>query len=132
MGTSKLIQLPEVIMLFGEYVREARQEAGLSLANVAEHLGVTKVYVSDVERGLRPPFTQERLSEIAVVLGLNAHKLSQFAARNRDSVKLPLEGSSEKKVQLAGSLGYVWPSVTEKNAERILNLIDEMFLLGDE
>lgn len=115
-------------MLFGEYIRETRQDAGLSLSNVAEKLGVTKVYISDVERGLRPPFTQERLREIALVLELDPLELSQLAANNREYVKLPLEGCCKAKVELAGSLGYVWPSMSEKNAERVLELIDDMSL----
>ena len=113
-------------MLFGEYIREVRQRAGLSLAKVAEQLGVTKVYISDVERGLRPPFTQERLKGIALVLDLDPFELSQLAASNRDYVKLPLDGCCEAKVELAGSLGYVWPSLSGESAKRVQKIINDI------
>jgi transcriptional regulator with XRE-family HTH domain len=110
-------------MLFGEVIRQQRQRAGLSLANLAAQLGVTKVYVSDVERGLRKPFTQQRIREVAKVLDLDPEELSRLAARSREYVTLPTDGCCKAKVQLAGTLGHVWPSMTAEHAERVQEAI---------
>ena len=110
-------------MLFGEIVREARQRAGLSLEKLAVQLGVTKVYVSDVERGMRKPFTQPRIREVAQILGLDPEELSRLGAVSREYVTLPTDDCCAAKVQLAGTLGHVWPSMTEEHAVRVQEAI---------
>ena len=57
-------------MSFGELIRSSRRRLDKSLQDVADALGVTAVYVSEVERGKRPPFTSERLTALAQVLEL--------------------------------------------------------------
>ena len=110
-------------MLFGEIIREARQGAGLSLEKLAGRLGVTKVYVSDVERGMRKPFTQPRIEKVASILGLDAEELSRAAAKRREYVTLPTDDCCDAKVRLAGSLGHVWSSMTAEHAVRVQEVI---------
>ena len=55
-------------MNFGEKIREARSEKGISLTELAKQLGVTKVYVSDVERGRRAPFNLKRIRQVSEIL----------------------------------------------------------------
>ena len=40
-------------LTFGEYLREKRVEAGLSLRDLAGELGISHVYLGEVERGRR-------------------------------------------------------------------------------
>jgi transcriptional regulator with XRE-family HTH domain len=111
-------------MLFGEIIREARQNAGLSLAGLASQLGVTKVYVSDVERGLRKPFTQERIRDVASILSLDESELSWKAAGRREFVTLSTEGCSEAKLRLAGAISHYWLGMGDAHAKAVLNVID--------
>ena len=111
-------------MFFGEMLREARTRAGLRLEKVAVQLGVTKVYVSDVERGMRKPLTQGRIRDIAEILNLDAAELSHAAAAERKYVTLPTELCGEAKMRLAGSLGHSWPNVNEEHAVRLLKIIE--------
>ncbi len=67
-------------LTFGEFVRARRQLIGLRLKDVADALGVSLAYMSEVERALRPPFRNPRhLLELARVLAvlpedLDAHR----------------------------------------------------------
>jgi transcriptional regulator with XRE-family HTH domain len=50
---------------FGRLLRELRIEAGRSIGEVARHLDVSTVYISDVERSVRAPLTAERIRQVA-------------------------------------------------------------------
>jgi transcriptional regulator with XRE-family HTH domain len=44
---------------FGRYFRRARVEAGVSLRQAATKLGITHVYLGEVERGVRAPLPEK-------------------------------------------------------------------------
>ncbi len=58
----------------GEYLREQRREARLSLRQLAEQAGVSNPYLSQIERGLRRP-SAEVLKELAKALRISAETL---------------------------------------------------------
>jgi len=58
----------------GEYIREQRSIADLSLRQLAIRAGVSNPYLSQVERGLRKP-SAEILSQIAKALRISAETL---------------------------------------------------------
>ena len=58
----------------GEYIREQRQSAQLSLRQLARNAGVSNPYLSQVERGLRNP-SAEILTQIAAALRISAETL---------------------------------------------------------
>lgn len=58
----------------GEYLREQRNAAELSLRQLAEQAGVSNPYLSQVERGLRKP-SAEVLNKIATALQISAEHL---------------------------------------------------------
>ena len=89
-------------MEFGERVREIRTERGLSITALADHLGVTKVYVSDVERGRRAPFSLTRIKQVSDVLGCDPFDLYLLAVRSRGHVVLPTSDIGEECVMLTG------------------------------
>lgn len=45
---------------YGALLRERRVKANLSLREVAEHIGVSHVFLADVERGVSSPLKPER------------------------------------------------------------------------
>src|SRR5882762_8700352 len=65
--------LPKVGSI-GEYIREQRQQAKISLRQLAEQAGVSNPYLSQVERGLRKP-SAEILQQIAKGLRISAEAL---------------------------------------------------------
>ena len=58
----------------GEYIREQRQRAKVSLRQLAEATGVSNPYLSQIERGLRKP-SAEILQAIARALSISAETL---------------------------------------------------------
>lgn len=58
----------------GDYLRDQRQQAKLSLRQLAEAAGVSNPYLSQVERGLRKP-SAEVLQQIAKGLRISAEAL---------------------------------------------------------
>lgn len=58
----------------GEYIREQRNAAELSLRQLAANSGVSNPYLSQVERGLRKP-SAEILGQIAKALRISAETL---------------------------------------------------------
>lgn len=58
----------------GEYLHEQRQQAHMSLRQLAERAGVSNPYLSQIERGLRRP-SAEVLQQIANGLRISAEQL---------------------------------------------------------
>ncbi|WP_344731557.1 helix-turn-helix transcriptional regulator [Nocardioides fonticola] len=58
----------------GEYLREQRTSAQLSLRQLAEQAGVSNPYLSQIERGLRKP-SAEVLQQLAKALRISAEQL---------------------------------------------------------
>jgi transcriptional regulator with XRE-family HTH domain len=58
----------------GEYIREQRQRAKISVRQLAEAAGVSNPYLSQIERGLRKP-SAEILQQIAKGLRISAEVL---------------------------------------------------------
>lgn len=58
----------------GEYLKEQRVQAQLSLRQLAEQAGVSNPYLSQIERGLRKP-SADVLQQIAKALRISAEQL---------------------------------------------------------
>ena len=58
----------------GEFIKEQRQGAKLSLRRLAEEAGVSNPYLSQIERGLRRP-SAEILQQLAKALRISAEQL---------------------------------------------------------
>jgi transcriptional regulator with XRE-family HTH domain len=58
----------------GEFIKEQRQSAKLSLRRLAEEAGVSNPYLSQIERGLRHP-SAEILQQLAKALRISAEQL---------------------------------------------------------
>lgn len=69
----------------GEYIREQREQAEVSLRQLAQAAGVSNPYLSQIERGLRKP-SAEILQQIAKGLRISAESLYIRAGILEDSV----------------------------------------------
>ncbi|MFF3216571.1 helix-turn-helix domain-containing protein [Streptomyces sp. NPDC002886] len=74
----------------GEYLREQRRQAQLSLRQLADAAGVSNPYLSQIERGLRKP-SADILQQLAKALRISAETLYVQAGildeRDRDAVE---------------------------------------------
>jgi transcriptional regulator with XRE-family HTH domain len=64
----------KTVETLGEYLREQRVAAQLSLRQLAEQTGVSNPYLSQIERGLRRP-SAEVLQQIAKALRISAEQV---------------------------------------------------------
>jgi transcriptional regulator with XRE-family HTH domain len=76
----------------GEFLREQRRSAQLSLRQLADAAGVSNPYLSQIERGLRKP-SAEILQQLAKALRISAETLyvqaGMLDARERDELEVP-------------------------------------------
>ena len=73
----------------GHELREERQDAGRTLADVAERAGVSTQYLSEIERGRKEP-SSEVLQAVAGALGLRLVDLTGRVARRLTEVRGPV------------------------------------------
>ncbi len=83
---------------FGELIRKSRRANNKSLQEVADALKVTAVYVSEVERGKRPPFVTGRLPALAQMLNLDLTTLLRTAWAEKKTIDFD-PSSSGKQIE---------------------------------
>lgn len=97
--------------VLGEYIREQRDAAQLSLRQLARTAGVSNPYLSQVERGLKRP-SAEILSKIAAALAISAESLYI-----RAGILQAREGDPEVTSSLATD-----PTLTERQRQTLLEM----------
>ena len=104
----------------GEYLREQRESAQLSLRQLAEQAGVSNPYLSQIERGLRRP-SAEVLQQLAMALRVSAEQLYSRAGIAQDdgqlrSVELAVLADAGLTVRQKNALLDVYQSFKAVNA----------------
>ena len=74
MGGMAKGKVGKTVESLGDYLKEQRAEARLSLRQLSEQAGVSNPYLSQIERGLRRP-SAEVLQQIAKALRISAENL---------------------------------------------------------
>jgi transcriptional regulator with XRE-family HTH domain len=103
----------------GEYLREQRRNAQLSLRQLADAAGVSNPYLSQIERGLRKP-SAEVLQQVAKALRISAETLYVRAGildAERDGEDRVREGAT-RAVILAD------PSLNERQKQVLLQIYE--------
>jgi len=96
----------------GEYLREQRRQAQMSLRQLAEQADVSNPYLSQIERGLRRP-SAGVLAQIAKALHISAESLYVRAGI------LDLDESGAQMVEHAIALD---PQLTERQKTALLDI----------
>jgi transcriptional regulator with XRE-family HTH domain len=117
MARSKVAQTVESL---GDYLKEQRLSAQLSLRQLADQAGVSNPYLSQIERGLRRP-SAEVLQQIAKALRISAEQLYV-----RAGILDPSEGAAGS-VELA-VLGD--PGLTERQKQSLLDVYNSFLALN--
>jgi transcriptional regulator with XRE-family HTH domain len=84
---------------FGTVLKAARRKTGKTLGDVADAVGVTAAYLSDIERGNRLPLAPDRISLAAKFLSLDENYLLAAAARDRQELRLPIGNLNDRQVR---------------------------------
>lgn len=98
----------------GEYLREQRRSAQLSLRQLADAAGVSNPYLSQIERGLRKP-SAEVLQQVAKALRISAETLYVRAGILDEKERDELE---TRAVILAD------PSINERQKQVLLQIYE--------
>ncbi|MEW2085235.1 MULTISPECIES: helix-turn-helix transcriptional regulator [unclassified Streptomyces] len=98
----------------GEYLREQRRTAQLSLRQLADAAGVSNPYLSQIERGLRKP-SAEVLQQVAKALRISAETLYVRAGILDEREREELE---TRAVILAD------PSINERQKQVLLQIYE--------
>ena len=120
MAKSKVGQTVESL---GEYLKEQRVSARLSLRQLSEQAGVSNPYLSQIERGLRKP-SADVLQQIAKALRISAEQLYL-----RAGILSPedLQDRGERSVELAVLAD---PGLTERQRQSLLDVYASFLALN--
>ena len=72
----------------GQFIREQRQRANLSLRRLADRAGISNPYLSQIERGIRKP-SAEILKRLSRALEISANTLYHRAGLIDEEVQSP-------------------------------------------
>lgn len=111
---------------YGTLLRQRRVEAGLSLRDIANKLGVSHVYLADVERGVRGPLKLEHEPNLMRALpSLSANELERARAITRP-VKIELEHAPDayQEVALALKRKLEDRSLSQKKIKKLLTILN--------
>ncbi len=98
----------------GEFLREQRRSAQLSLRQLAEAAGVSNPYLSQIERGLRKP-SAEVLQQVAKALRISAETLYVRAGI--------LDERDREEVETRAAI-LADPSINERQKQVLLQIYD--------
>ena len=110
LSSSSIKEIP--VRGLGDYIREQRRTAQISLRQLARQAGVSNPYLSQIERGLRKP-SAEILQQIAKALRISAEALYVQAGILEER-----EGT-----ELAQALLYD-PHLTERQKQVLIEIYD--------
>ena len=74
---------------FGEFINKKRVEKKITLRKMADMLGVSAPFLTDVEKDRRNPFDMEKLTQLAKILNLSKEENAQMldlAGKKRNAV----------------------------------------------
>lgn len=114
--------------LFGEAIRRLRRAKEMSLADLADTIACSIVYISDVERGKRNPPSPEKIQRLLDRMG-EGHRLSEMlvlAARSRQSIEISVEDKNDQVADMLVALARRCDegSLDDELARRIKEILE--------
>jgi transcriptional regulator with XRE-family HTH domain len=115
-------QMPE---RFGDQLRRQRRKADKTLGDIARLLGVSIVFLSDVERGNRKPLSNERIFKIAQFLNEDPLPLMEAADRERGFIEYDIRKARPLEADVVGGLvaGLARGGVTDEQLHNIQRIM---------
>jgi transcriptional regulator with XRE-family HTH domain len=98
----------------GEFLREQRRSAQLSLRQLADAAGVSNPYLSQIERGLRKP-SAEILQQLAKALRISAETLYVQAGM--------LDAREREELEVAAAI-LADPSINERQKQVLIQIYE--------
>ena len=112
---------------FGPLLRQLRKSRGMTIAQLADLLGVSVPYVSDVERSNRRAFSGATLVALEAALQLHPREVKQVqAAALRDRGAVEIASSRQEVLVVAALFGGRCDELSNGQLERIQAVLDEV------
>ncbi len=112
---------------FGSALRQLREEGEMRMADLADAIGVSVVYVSDIERDRRNPPSPDKIFKMLTAIGKEDQidRMLQLAVKSRMSVEISVENKSERAIYALASLArrVEEGQVSDDQWEKILKTI---------
>jgi transcriptional regulator with XRE-family HTH domain len=108
-------------------VRALREARGITLARMAEDLGISAAYLSAMEHGKRPRPRPNLVRQICGYLNIiwdEADALQELAASYRPVVRLDTGGLSPRVTQLANMLAERLGELSDQAVDDIITVLD--------
>ena len=112
---------------FGNALRRQRRDAEKTLGDVARLLGLSVVYVSDVERSNRRPFSNERILRIAEFIEADPAPLIAAADADRGVIEYDITKAKPLEASVVGDLvsGLARGGVTDDQLQKIKKILKD-------
>ena len=112
---------------FGDVLRRARHDDEKTLGDVAGMLGVSAVYVSDVERGNRRPFTNERILQVAEFVNTDPAPLIAAAVVERGAIEYDFTKAEPLEAFVVRDLvsGLARGGITKDQLKKIKEILED-------
>ena len=110
---------------FGSYLRHARVASGRSLREVADAIGISHVYLGEVERGVRGPLMESHWDALlAAIPGLTRAELTRASQVSR-ALQLDLSKAPSRYQDLALALArrFKRRDLSEADLTRLLKVL---------
>lgn len=112
---------------FGKYIRRRRTDEAVSLRAAAKGLGVSAVYLGEVERGVRPPLKEKYWDSLTrIIPSIERSKLEQLSAKTRP-LQLDLRDAPPRYQNLAVALARRLEkrNIPNHDMEKLFNILGE-------
>lgn len=108
---------------FGQVLRRRRREKELTLQHIANKLGVSVVFISEVERNTKPALAPAAIDALRPILG-DVTELHEAADADRKVVQLDLRKTSPAHRRVATKLARQWSSMGPRQLRRLEEFFD--------
>lgn len=105
----------------GQYIKKMRLKHGDTLESLSKEFGVSKQFVSQVEKERKkmPVEWRDKLIEIYKLSDEEIAELDMAIAINNELIKINLEGMNEDKMGLAIKFARILPDLTVEQEEQL-------------
>ena len=112
---------------FGNVLRTRRRQAGKTLGNLANLLGVSVVYLSDVERGNRKPLNKDRILKVAKFLRTDPTQLLEASAHDQGVIEYDIRNAPPLEANVVGGLvtGLARGGISDEQLHEIQRILKE-------
>ena len=112
---------------FGRNLREARMNAGLTLRQLADKVGVTHVFIGEVERGVKARITEKHWDGLMKALSVKKKDLEEWSSRS-EKLELDLREQSEHDHALTFALARAIRQkveISDSDRQKILKILGQ-------